>query len=90
MLAKGANPASVAKELHLFWKVKDAFMAQVQRLSLEQIAGLLVTLAEIDYQVKTGQARTEVAIEQVVLSMGKLAGLPGQMAARGSRPSLPS
>jgi DNA polymerase-3 subunit delta len=70
LLAKGANPAAVAKELHLFWKVKDSFMAQVQRLSLEQIASLLATLAEIDYQVKTGQARTEVAIERLVLTMG--------------------
>jgi DNA polymerase III subunit delta len=72
MLSKGANPAAVAKELHLFWKVKDSFMAQVQRLSLEQIASLLSTLAEIDYQAKTGQAKAEVAIERLVLTMGRM------------------
>ena len=74
MLSKGVAPATVAKELRLFWKVKDAFMTQAQRLGLEQIAGLLQALAEIDLQIKTGQARAEVAIEQLVLSMGGTAG----------------
>jgi len=69
MLSRGANPAAVAKELRLFWRIKDAFMAQVQRLTLEQIAGLLQILAEIDFQIKTGQTRVEVAIEQLVLTM---------------------
>ncbi len=73
MLAKGAHPTTVAKELHLFWKVKDSFMAQVQRLSLEQIACLLATLAEIDYQAKTGQAKTEIAIERLILTIGRMA-----------------
>ena len=70
MLSKGAAPATVAKELRLFWKVKDAFMGQVQRLGIEQIAALLQALGEIDFQVKTGQARVEVAIEQLILRMG--------------------
>jgi DNA polymerase-3 subunit delta len=76
LLLKGANQAAVAKELRLFWKVKDSFMAQAQRLTLEQISGLLQRLAEIDYQIKTGQTRAEVAIEQMVLGMGNKAGKP--------------
>jgi len=70
MLSKGAVPATVVKELRLFWKAKDAFMTQVQRLGLEQIAGLLQALGEIDFRIKTGQARAEVAIEQLILRMG--------------------
>ena len=69
LLAKGTGPAEVVKHLRIFWKTKDAFMTQVQRLTLEQIAGVLQKLAEIDYQVKTGQTRAEVAIEQLVLTM---------------------
>jgi DNA polymerase-3 subunit delta len=76
LLLKGANQATVAKELRLFWKVKDAFMAQVQRLTLEQISGLLQRLGEIDFQIKTGQTRAEVAIEQLVLGMGNTVGQP--------------
>ena len=71
MLSKGQAPAAVAKELRLFWKARDAFMAQAQRLTLEQISGLLQRLAEIDFQIKTGQTRAEVAIERLVLDMGK-------------------
>jgi DNA polymerase III delta subunit len=40
-------------------------------MSLSQIGTLLQELAAIDYAVKTGQARTQVVMEQLVL---KLAG----------------
>ena len=74
LLSKGQAPAAVAKALHPFWRGRDTFMAQVQRLTLEQISGLIQRLAEIDFQIKTGQTRAEVAIEQLVLSMGSMAG----------------
>jgi DNA polymerase-3 subunit delta len=70
MLEKHTSPAEVANRLRI-WSNKDRFFAQIQRLSLPQIASLLDDLAAIDYATKTGQAQAPVAIEQLVL---KLAG----------------
>ena len=70
MLQKGANPFEVGKKLRI-WHNKDRFFAQLRRTSLERIGGYIEQLAAIDYAVKTGQAKTQVAMEQLVL---KLAG----------------
>lgn len=77
LLSQGRDPAAVAKDLRLFWKGQDTFMAQVQRLTLEQIAFLMQRLAETDFQIKTGRTRAKVAVEQLVLGMGSRAG-PGE------------
>ncbi len=70
MLQKGANPFEVAQKLRI-WNNKERFFALLRQTSLEQIAHYIEQLAAIDYAVKTGQAKTQVAMEQLVL---KLAG----------------
>ena len=70
LLQKGENPFTVAKKLRI-WRNKDRFFAQLRQTTLEQIGGYIEQLAGIDFAVKTGQAKTQVAMEQLVL---KLAG----------------
>jgi DNA polymerase-3 subunit delta len=70
MLQKGAGPGDVAQKLRI-WNNKDRFFAQLRQTSLEQLGKYIEQLAAIDYAVKTGQAKTQVAMEQLVL---KLAG----------------
>jgi DNA polymerase-3 subunit delta len=70
MLQKGANPFEVGKKLRI-WNNKERFFALLRQTSLEQIGHYIEQLAAIDYAVKTGQAKTQVALEQFVL---KLAG----------------
>ena len=82
LLDKHTNPAVIAKQLRIGFN-KDQFFAQVQRVSLAQIATFLEELAAIDYATKTGQAQAPVAIEQLVL---KLAGATASPP-RASRPS---
>ena len=68
LLEKRVNPADVAKQLRI-WYNKDRFFAQLQRITLTQIAALLEELAAVDYATKTGQAQAAVAIEQLVLRL---------------------
>jgi DNA polymerase-3 subunit delta len=70
MLQKGESPFEVAQSLRI-WNNKERFFALVRQTSLEQIAHYIEQLAAIDHTVKTGQAKTQVALEQFVL---KLAG----------------
>ncbi len=75
MLEKRMNPGEIVGRLRIFYN-KDRFFAQLQRMSLVQIAAILDDLAAIDYAIKTGQAQAPVAIEQLVL---KLAGAGTQI-----------
>jgi DNA polymerase-3 subunit delta len=68
MLQKGESPAAVAQKARI-WRDSDRFFAQLRRTSLEQIAGYIEQLAGIDHAVKTGQAKTQVAMEQLVLRL---------------------
>jgi DNA polymerase III subunit delta len=68
LLQKGQAPPSVAQKLRI-WRSKDRFFAQLRQISLEQIGGYIAQLAAIDYAVKTGQAKTQVAMEQLVLRL---------------------
>lgn len=68
LLTQGRSIPDVTKALRI-WGKTDQFFAQVKRLSLEQIGLQLQRLAEIDYQIKTGQTRPPVAIERLVLGM---------------------
>lgn len=70
MLQKGAGAGEVAQKLRI-WNNKDRFFTQLRQTSLEQLGKYIEDLAAIDYAVKTGQAKTQVAMEQLVL---KLAG----------------
>jgi DNA polymerase-3 subunit delta len=68
LLDKGASSGQVAKQLRI-WGNQDRFFAQLQRISLPQIAAFLRELGSIDYAAKTGQTETPVAIEQLVLRL---------------------
>jgi len=68
MLEKGEAPFAVAQKLRI-WHNKDRFFAQLRQTSLERIGGYIEQLAAIDYAVKTGQAKTQVAMEQLVLRL---------------------
>lgn len=68
LLAKGVHAAEIVKRLRI-WGNKDGFFSQVRRMSLEQIGSILQQLAAIDFKIKTGQTKAEVAIEQLVLSL---------------------
>ncbi|MBN1359328.1 MAG: DNA polymerase III subunit delta [Sedimentisphaerales bacterium] len=70
LLQKGASPFEVGKKLRI-WNNEERFFALLRRTSLEQIGHYIEQLAAIDHAVKTGQAKTQVALEQFVL---KLAG----------------
>jgi len=68
LLDKRTSPVEVAKQLRI-WYNKDRFFAQLQRITLSQIAAFLEELAAVDYATKTGQAQAAVAIEQLVLKL---------------------
>jgi DNA polymerase-3 subunit delta len=68
LLEKRVSPVDVAKQLRI-WYNKDRFFAQLQRITLAQIAAILEELAAVDYATKTGQAQAAVAIEQLVLRL---------------------
>jgi DNA polymerase-3 subunit delta len=68
LLEKRTNPAEIAKQLRI-WGHKDRFFAQLQRISLLQIAAFLEELAAIDHATKTGQGQAPVLIEQLVLKL---------------------
>ncbi len=68
LLEKGFSPDEIAKRLRI-WKDKDSFFPQVRKMSLKQAGSILQKLAEIDFEIKTGQTQAEVAIEQLVLTL---------------------
>lgn len=68
MLEKGMSRNEIEKKLRL-WRNKDGFFAQLRQMSLEQIGKNLQRLAETDYEIKTGQTKAKVAMEQLVLDL---------------------
>ncbi len=68
LLEKRTNPEAIAKQLRI-WSNKDRFFAQLQRISLVQIAVFLEELAAIDHATKTGQGQAPILIEQLVLKL---------------------
>lgn len=69
LLDKGLGPDAIATQLKIFWKDKAEFFSLVQRLSAQQITVALKQLAMIDYKIKTGKTRPDVAIERLILGM---------------------
>ena len=68
LLEKGVQPGEIIKRLRI-WGNKDGFFSQVRKMSLDQIGSILQRLAAIDFKIKTGQTKAEVAIEQLVLNL---------------------
>ncbi len=68
MLEKGAALGEIVKKLNI-WSNKEQFFAQLRQISLKQIGLILKRLAEIDFEIKTGQSKVTVAMEQFVLKL---------------------
>jgi DNA polymerase-3 subunit delta len=68
LLERDVRPAEISKRLRI-WGNKDSFFEQLRKMTLKQIGENLKQLAATDYAIKTGQAKAEVAIEQLVLRM---------------------
>ena len=68
LLEKGVREAEVAKRLRI-WYNEDLLFLQLRKMTLEQLSGNLQRLAQIDYAIKTGQTKPQVAIEQLVLRL---------------------
>ncbi len=68
MLNKGNNPGFVAKRLGVWPSKKASFFSQIQKMSLEQIGGVLKRLGEIDYEIKTGRTKASIALEGLILT----------------------
>jgi len=68
LFEKGVQPAEIATKLRI-WGNKEGFFAQLRRMSLRQIGDTIDALAQIDYEIKTGQTKAQVAIEKLVLKL---------------------
>ncbi|MHC4060842.1 MAG: DNA polymerase III subunit delta [Planctomycetota bacterium] len=68
MLEEGVRPADIVPRLRI-WSNKDSFFLQLRRMPLKKIGDILQQLADIDYAIKTGRTKPQVAIEQLVLSL---------------------
>lgn len=69
LLEKGVSTAEIAKGLRMWGDREKSFFAQLRKMSLKQIGTILQQLAATDYAIKTGQAKAEVATEQLVLRL---------------------
>lgn len=69
LLEKGVGSAEIAKRLRIWGDKEKSFFAQLRKMSLKQIGSILQQLAATDYAIKTGQAKAEVAAEQLVLGL---------------------
>ncbi|MHC4362232.1 MAG: DNA polymerase III subunit delta, partial [Planctomycetota bacterium] len=65
MLEEGVRPADIVPRLRI-WSNKDSFFLQLRRMPLKKIGDILQQLADIDYAIKTGRTKPQVAIEQLV------------------------
>jgi len=74
LLAKGIRPDEVANRLRI-WGNKDGFFLHLHKVTLEQLGANLQQLAAIDFQIKTGQTKPQVAMEQLVLKLAAGAGV---------------
>ena len=68
LLEKGMAPPQVAKQLGI-WHNSDGFFSQVRRMSLKEIGGFLQGLSQMDYAIKTGRTKAQLAMEQLVLRL---------------------
>jgi len=68
LLQDGISTGEIAARLRI-WGNKDSFFTQLRKMSLKQIGANLQRLAAMDYAIKTGQAKAEVAAEQFVLTL---------------------
>ena len=68
LLKKGYNSSDITERLRIRGN-RDGFFTMLGKMRLEQIGAALEKLAAIDYAIKTGQTKADVAIEQLVLGL---------------------
>lgn len=68
LLDEGVRQDAITKKLRI-WGNKDSFFAQLGKMTLNQIGDGIQQLAEIDYAIKTGRTKPQVAIERLVLEL---------------------
>lgn len=66
-MLKKDRPDEVARKLRI-WNQKQ-FFDVIKKMTLERIGDCLRQLAEIDYQVKTGRATAQTAIESMIVEL---------------------
>jgi DNA polymerase-3 subunit delta len=71
LLGEGIRPYEIVKRLQIRGN-KDRFFAQLQKMTLKQIGDGIQQLAGIDYAIKTGGTKPQVAIEQLVLKLSAI------------------
>ncbi len=68
MLEAGSSEYEVGQALRI-WQGKEAIFKVLRSITLKRVGEYIQRLAEIDYQIKTGQTTAAVAIERLVLKM---------------------
>jgi DNA polymerase III delta subunit len=68
LLEKGVRQGEIEKRLRI-WGNRESFFTQLQKMSLKQVGANLQQLAAVDYAIKTGRTKAEVAVEQLVLRL---------------------
>jgi DNA polymerase III delta subunit len=68
LLEKGVHPTEIVNRLRI-WGNRESFFTQLQKMSLKQVGANLQQLAAVDYAIKTGRTKAEVAVEQLVLTL---------------------
>jgi len=68
LLAKGVSSSQIFNTLQI-WRDRNSYIVQLNKMTLEQIGSILQELAAIDYALKTGQAKAEVAMEQLIIKI---------------------
>jgi DNA polymerase-3 subunit delta len=67
-MLKDSRPDEVARKLRISWNQKQ-FFDVIKKMTLKRIADCLRQLAEIDYQIKTGKATAQTAIESMIVEL---------------------
>jgi DNA polymerase-3 subunit delta len=67
MLQKGLSQEIVSKKLRI-WNGEE-FFGTLKKMTLEQVGDCLKQLTEIDYEIKTGKATAQTAIEAMIVSL---------------------
>jgi len=67
-MLKSSGPDEVARKLRIFWNQKQ-FFDVIKKMTLKRIGDCLRKLAEIDYQIKTGKATAQTAIESMIVEL---------------------
>ena len=71
MLEKGQRTDAIAQQINIR-SHKEQFFSQVRSLSLHRIGSLIEKLANIDYAVKTGRAKVQEEMEDLVLRLASV------------------